>query len=334
MIAVGREIRQWLKLVDRVHAPVRAVRRRGHPYVYSSSVLLRCYLLMLVYPKARSYSGLVRFLAGHRLVRRLVGLKTMPHRTTFSRRLKAMDGELRLRIRAMGAAFITAGFVEVHVLLADGSLHQAAGPEWPSRWQKRGEMPKKLRHVDRAAGWGKSPYHGWVWGYRSHPVVGLTADQQPIPLAAVAGPANLQDNTLLRGLLPELPAEATVLVLDSSYEDQALVNAWTEHDDAGVLTRWLVIDPKKRKGRPAAWRQQLQVWRQVEEVDLYRLRSKRIEPFFAHWKEAFDLDRLPLQGAAAVSYLLLALYAYQLLIWANHHHDRPLFAYQWLFDPD
>lgn len=332
MIAVGQGVRQWLKLVDRAHAPVRPARRRGHPYVYSSSVLLRCYLLMLIYPKARGYSGLVRFLAGHGLVRRLVGLKKMPHRTTFMRRLKTMDGELRLRIRSMGAAFITAGIVEVHVLLADGSLHRAAGPEWPARYQKCGEMPKKLRHVDRSAGWGKSPYHGWVWGYRSHPVVGLTADQQPIPLLAEVAPANLQDNTLLRGLLAELPAQASVLVLDSSYEDRHLVEAWTQHDEAGLLTRWLVIDPKKRKGRPAAWRQQLQVWRQIEEVDLYRLRSKRIEPFFAHWKEAFDLDRLPVQGAAAVSYLLLALYAYQLLIWANYHAGRPTYAYTWLFE--
>jgi hypothetical protein len=333
MIAVGQGVRQWLQLVERAHGPVPAVRRRGHPVVYSSSVLIRCYLVMLVYPKARSYSGLVRLLAGHRLLRRLVGLQTLPHRTTFSRRLKAMDGELRLRIRAMGAAFLTAGIVEAHVLLADGSLHRAAGAEWPSEWKKRGEMPAKLRHVDRHAGWGTSPYHGWVWGYRSHPVVGLTAEQQPVPIAAVAGPAHWQDNTLLRGLLPELPAEASVLVLDSSYEDRRLVQAWTQRDEAGLLTRWLVIDPKKRKGRPAAWRQQLQVWRQIEEVELYRLRSKRIEPFFAHWKEAFDLDRLPLQGPAAVSYLLLALYAYQLLLWANYHAARPLFAYQWLFDP-
>jgi hypothetical protein len=279
----------------------------------------------------RQHATLHKYLQKHALVRRAVGLNHLPHRTTLSRRFQALESELKARIWAMGWAFILAGYVQVHILLADGTLHQASGPSWPAKYKKQGILPAKLRHVDTAAGWGHSPYHGWVWGYRTHPVVGLTADLQPIPLLAEATPADVQDNTLLEKQLPWLPSEATVMLLDSGYEDEALMLAWQQTDDHGVHTRWMIIDPKQRKGRPSPWRQQLQVRRALEEVDLYKLRGKLIEPFFGRWKDAFDLDVVPLQGRAAPVFLLLALYGYQLLLWDHLHTGRPLYAYQHLF---
>ena len=330
MIAISAALRQWLSWVDRTPVRVKAKRRRGRPEVYPASVLIRCYLLMLIYPSVRDYSTLQRFLSHHALVRQLVGLTRVPHRTTLSRRLIHLDQELRGRIWAMGMSFICAGWVELHVLMADGTLHRAAGPEWPARFKRRGVMPPKLRRVDRFAGWGRSPYRGWVWGYRTHPVVALSTAGEPIPVLAEVCSAEVQDNTILMRQLAWLPADATALLLDSSYEDQALVDAWTQVDSANVQWRWLVIQPKRRPGRPAAWRQHLQLRRHLEDYDLYRLRSKTIEPFFAHWKAAFDLAQVPVQGPAAISYLLLALYGYQLLIWDNHRAGRPTFAYQHL----
>jgi hypothetical protein len=32
-------------------------------------------------------------------------------------------------------SFILAGYVQVHILMADGTLHQAAGPSWPAQYQ-------------------------------------------------------------------------------------------------------------------------------------------------------------------------------------------------------
>jgi hypothetical protein len=321
-------VRQWVRAADRVHAPVSSRRRRGHPYAYSTTVIIRCYLLMLIAPRLRQHAALHRYLCDHRVICRLVGLEQVPHRTTFGRRFKALEHDLRARIQAMGQQFILAGVVSVHVLLADGTLHQAAGPVWPAKFQKQGIVHGKWRNVDRLAGWGKSPYQGWVWGYRTHPVVALTAELEPIPILADARPANVQDNTLLAEQLPDLPADATVLVLDSSYEDEALALSWERQDPHGVWTRWMVIETKRRKGQPAAWRQRMQVRRELEERDLYTLRGTRIEPFFAHWKQAFDLARLPLQGRDAPIYLLLALYGYQLLIWNNWQAGRPTYAYQ------
>lgn len=329
MISISDTIRKWLGAVDTVHGRIRQQRRRGHPYVYTTTVIIRCYLLMLLYPRVRKHAALHTFLCRHCQARMLVGLDTVPHRTTLSRRFKALEGALRARIWAMGLAFVLHGCVELHILLADGTLHQATGPSWPAKYQKQGVLPQTLRHVDRSAGWGKSPYHGWVWGYRTQPVVALTPNLEPIPLLADAQPGHVQENTILARQLPWLPPDATVLLLDSSYEDEALVTAW-QQDDAGVLMRWLVVDPKKRRGRPAPWRQQLQIYRLLEEADLYSLRGKLIEPFFAHWKEAFELDVVPLQGKDACAYLLLALYGYQLLIWDNLQTGRPTYAYQHL----
>ena len=329
MIAFSATLRKWLGSVDTVHRCVEPP-RRGRPHMYATSVIIRCYFLMLIHPRLRKHAALHTFLSRHALARALVGLEQVPHRTTFSRRFKALEQGLRDRIGAMGLAFILAGYVEVHVLMADGTLHHASGPSWPAQYQKEGRLPEKLRHVDRSAGWGKSPYHGWVWGYSTHPVVALTANFELIPLVAEATPADVQDNTILARQLPLLPDEATALLLDSSYEDQALFTAWQRYDEYGLLSRWLVVDPKARPGQPAPWRQQLQVWRTLEEADLYRLCGKLMEPFFAHWKEAFDLDVVPLQGQDAPVFLLLALYAYQLLIWDNLHTQRPTYAYKHL----
>jgi hypothetical protein len=330
MITGSHTLRKWLDAIDRVHPRLKVRSRRGHPYIYPTTLIIRCYFLILLHPRLRQHAKLHAFLAGHRLARSLVGLEQVPHRTTFSRRFKTLEQELQGRIWAMGLAFILYGLVEVHVLMADGTLHQAAGPSWPAKYKDQGILPKSLRHVDRNAGWGRSPYHGWVWGYRSLPVVALTPDLEPIPLLMLAVPADRQENILLAQQLPWLPPEATALLLDSAYEDEALVQAWHRSDEEGFLIRWMVIDPKHRRGEPSAWRQRLQVWRHLEEADLYSLRYQLMEPFFAHWKEAFSLKQLPLQGRDAPVYLLLAMYAYQLLIWDNLKTGRPTYAHKHL----
>ncbi len=332
MITPSQTQEQWLRSSETAHGhiKIKEAKQRGRPYLYPTSVLIRCYLMMLLFPHLRCHASLHRYLSGHPEVCRLVGLERLPHRTTFSRRFKSLGTPLRRRIWAMGCTFILAGLVELHIVMADGTLHRAAGPEWPHTYQERGEIPGHLRHLDTYAGWGHSPYHRWVYGYRTHPVVALTADLQPVPLLADAHPANVQDNTILAEQLPWLPEEASVMVLDSNYEDHKLVDAWQRTAADGILERWMVIEPKKRSGQPASWRQRLEVTRLIEEEPLYKLRGQRIEPFFSHWKAAFDLDRLPLQGRDAPVYLLLAMYGFQLLIWMNWHAGRGLYAHQHL----
>lgn len=331
MIVLSDTVGNWLGRVDQGPCHLKqAPRGRGRPCVYATSVIIRCYLLMLLQPQLRQHARLHAFLVQHACVRRLVGLEQVPHRTTFSRRFSALEHELQARIWATGLAFVLSGTVQAHVLIADGTLHNAAGPSWPAKLQKQGVLPAHLRHVDQAAGWGKSPYRQWVWGYRTHPILGLTAAGQPVPLLADVRPADVAENRILARQLGWLPEEATVLLLDSSYEDEALIQQWQRQEADGTLTHWVVLQPKRRPGQPAAWRQWQEVARYVNEADLYKLRGSRVEPFFAHWKEAFALQHLALQGQQARVFLLLAMYGYQLLLDDNLKAGRPLYAYRHL----
>ena len=58
---------------------------------------------------------------------------------------------------------------------------------------------------------------------------------------------------------------------------------------------------------------------------LYKRRGSTIEPFFATIKDFFHLDPLPVQGECAVSaFILLALYAWNLIVLFNFLNNRPL----------
>jgi len=57
----------------------------------------------------------------------------------------------------------------------------------------------------------------------------------------------------------------------------------------------------------------------------YKQRGTSIEPFFATIKDRFDLDPLPVQGKTKASaFILLALYAWNLIVLFNFLNDRPL----------
>ena len=58
---------------------------------------------------------------------------------------------------------------------------------------------------------------------------------------------------------------------------------------------------------------------------LYKRRGSTIEPFFATIKDFFHLDPLPVRGEIAVSaFILLALYAWNLIVLFNFVNHRPL----------
>ena len=77
MIAISETVRQWLGGVDTVHDGIRQQRKRGRPYLYSTTVIIRCYMLMLLYPRVRKHAALQAFLCRHGEARMLVGLDTV-----------------------------------------------------------------------------------------------------------------------------------------------------------------------------------------------------------------------------------------------------------------
>ena len=58
--------------------------------------------------------------------------------------------------------------------------------------------------IDTEAGWSKSGWHGWWYGWKLHLAVSIGAVW--IPLAAELTPANTADNDVAPRLLGPLPA--------------------------------------------------------------------------------------------------------------------------------
>jgi transposase len=64
-----------------------AKKKRGRPYTYSDQVMTKVYFVMLS-KGIKEFSTLWRYLKEHPEVRKSCGLKKLPNRSTFSRRMR------------------------------------------------------------------------------------------------------------------------------------------------------------------------------------------------------------------------------------------------------
>src|SRR5215216_4834978 len=110
-----------------------------------------------------------RWLQRHCEMLKVFGLDTVPHRTTLSRRYKALYAVLHDFIAFLGHyAEDLDPRLTSEDLYTDKSLFKAQGPVWHQSDRQDGRIPEKLRHLDTDASWSKSGYHGWVYGYGLH----------------------------------------------------------------------------------------------------------------------------------------------------------------------
>ncbi len=110
-----------------------------------------------------------RWLKQHPEHRKYLKFKRLPHRTTISRRYKALYDTLEDFIAFVGnfAQDLEPDFRSKE-LFEDKSLFKARGPVWHQKDRKAGHIPDKLRNLDCDATWSKSAYHGFVYGYGLH----------------------------------------------------------------------------------------------------------------------------------------------------------------------
>jgi hypothetical protein len=66
--------------------------------------------------------------------------------------------------------------------------------------------------IDTEAGWTKSGWHGWVYGWKLH--LGVSVASVWIPLCASLTPADAADNKVAPSLIEELPDEARFVLGD------------------------------------------------------------------------------------------------------------------------
>lgn len=76
--------------VEKLYQPRAGPRQRGRPYSYREQAMLKAFVLMIG-KRIKTFSGLWSYLKQHPEVAGRCGFQELPHRSTFSRRLKAIS---------------------------------------------------------------------------------------------------------------------------------------------------------------------------------------------------------------------------------------------------
>ena len=136
-------------------------KKRGRPYVYSPTVILRCFIVRLWF-RVDSNNGLHTFLMmdcqyNHKLAL-ACGLIKIPSRRTFDRRLKTISIDIKQRISTMGRLFVTEGLVDASITVIDSTLIKTKGPVWHKSSMEKGEVSRP--GIDTDERWGYSHTKG------------------------------------------------------------------------------------------------------------------------------------------------------------------------------
>ncbi len=293
---------------------------RGHPFVYQHQRLIVFFTLMH-FRQMFHFKTHHRWLTQHHAYRQLLGLAAVPHRTTLSRRYKALYPLLQDFVAFVGqyAEDLDPAF-DSRELYEDKSLFKAQGPVWHQSDRQAGRIPPGLHHLDTDATWGTSAYHGWVYGYGMH----LSDNRAGFPKLVHVETASVAESPVLEAKEPRLVSAFApyTLTTDDAYTQVRRIRRWAQ---AGVV----LLTPALRwvKGRAAtAYHRFI---RAPQQVELLRSRRTAIEPVFdlvAQLVGATDNHKqLPLQGLANVrTCLALATLTLQVAMMANSIWGLPL----------
>jgi hypothetical protein len=316
MVAETEPLLVLLSLVEGVPLPP-TPRRRGHPAVYSDHLILKALVVMLV-RRVWTAHGLLGILAEptaqmRRVRAQLTGpCGRFPSRRTWERRLARLAGCLPLLIALLGAYLLR----RLHpwprggrAAAIDSTGLRARGGVWHKKHREAGVVPHTS--IDTQAGWTKSGWHGWLYGWKLHLVV-TVSDRVWLPLAADLTPANVADNEHAPVLLATLPEDISAILGDQQYNDPALGRL--------VAGTGRILVTTKRGAYPHT----------DEGVEVRRifhqLRSHAIENFNGQFKAIFDcLDNVPTRGLVPTRcFALGAVLLYQLILWHQAIADRDL----------
>jgi Transposase DDE domain len=162
--------------------------------------------------------------------------------------------------------------------------------------------------IDTEAGWTKSGWHGWVYGWKLH--VAICVCGVWIPLCARLTSANTADNEVAPHLIEELPDEARFVLGDIHY------NAPNVREACESTERFLVTT---KRGPYPHTDDGVEVRRVFHE-----LRSMANENFNEHFKAIFEVHgQVPTRGLINTQrFALGAVFVYQLAL--LYRHERKL----------
>lgn len=304
-------------LVDRMPLPAPDKQRgRGRPRVYTDRLFLKALVIMIVrrlhkvhellavleQPTTQMQSLRALLLEGGRY----------PTRRTFERRLAALPQALPAQIGCLGRHLVA--LVEPwkccgRAVAMDSTLLRAKdGAVWHKKDNEAGIVPHS--RIDTQAGWTKSGWHGWVYGWKLH--LASVVAKGWIPLAAQLTPAGADDGQVARDLLPQVPLEARFVLGDQHYHRDGL--------RADCSLRGIVLVTSRPGTYPHA-----DAGVEVRRV-FHKLRSVAIENLNEHFKAIFGVHGpVPAKGKKATArFALGAVLVYQLALWYRFEHDLEL----------
>ena len=233
---------QLIRLVDQTPTPQPPPRRpRGRPIFYSEKLFMKALVIMIL-RRLHKVGELLAVLEEEstqmREVRQLLleGGR-FPSRRTFQRRLKTLPNSLPDQIGCLGRYLVevlkpweTSG----RAVAIDSTTLQAKGGVWHKKDKETGVVHHTS--IDTEAGWTKSGWHGWVYGWKLH--LAITVGGMWIPLSVRLTPADVADNQIAPSLIEELPEEARFVLGDTHY------NAQNVRDKCQRTQRFLVTSKR------------------------------------------------------------------------------------------
>jgi DDE family transposase len=288
---------------------------RGRPYVYSPTIILKCFIIRIWF-RLDSNRSLYEYLAidlpYNRKIRKVCGLSKVPSRRTFDRRLATISNDIKNRITTMGKLFVHDKIVDPSILSADSTLIKAKGYVWHKSSMKQKVIPHS--GIDTDARWGFNHTKGWIFGYKLHLI--SSTDSIIVPLTADFTTANIPDNQVYSMLIASLPMtiiERTLYMsADPGYDDHKL------YDLSNDMEFRLVCPVKRYKNTSYDRTKLVEFYESNVGQSIYSLRGISIEPLIGHIKSTFRMDPLPVRGYDKVcAIVLLSVFLYQILVYYN-----------------
>jgi hypothetical protein len=305
MIALESRLIVMLRLVERIPMPEPAPRGRGRPPVYSDRLVLKALVIMIVRHLHHVHELLAVIAEPTAEMQQVRALLTeagrFPCRRTWERRLALIPDRLPKQIALLGGCLVAQLQPWAHcgrAVAIDSTALPARGGVWHKKDREGGVVPHTS--IDTEAGWTKSGWHGWVYGWKLHLV--STVAHVWIPLAAELTPANTADNEAALDLLSELPEDARFVLGDRQYNAPNVRATCAEAGRVLVATQY---------GRYPHSDDGVEVRR-----IFHKLRSVTIENFNEQFKGIFDVHgSVPTKGLRATRrFALGAILVYQLAL--------------------
>jgi Transposase DDE domain len=298
------------------------MKKRGRPYVYPSTAILRCFIVRLWF-RMDSNNALHEFLGMdytyNKKIMKACGLTQIPDRRTFDRRLKTISTDIKERIATMTSLFVHEKMIDPYIVAIDSTLLRAKGSVWHKSSMENGIVPRS--GIDTDARWGFSHTKGWIFGYKLHMI--SSTGSTIVPLAADFTTANVQDNQMYNPMISSMaittiPEEKICYMIgDSGYDDQKLY-------ELSINKGFELICPVQRyEHTPADRLELIQFYESELGQAIYSWRSKSVEPLIEHIKSVFRIDPLPVRGYQKASgIVILSILLYQILVYYNYKTRR------------